>query len=162
MYINGSTDWGRVTHIYESVDQIIIGSDNGLAPTQCQNIMWASYGTYSPLSLFHVILDIIFKHSIGSGNDLLPSGNKPLPASTLNQISVPLMAWIRKSPYLYNLCCFFPDCIFICTLLLLMHHCTYHRRCVDFVLNYFIDVLSLVGPVMYVRMITQANCCFAS
>ena len=37
------THWGRVTHIYVS-KIIIIGSDNGLAPTRRQAIIWTNCG----------------------------------------------------------------------------------------------------------------------
>ena len=36
------THWGRVLHIYASVNQTIIGSDNGLSPGQRQAILWTN------------------------------------------------------------------------------------------------------------------------
>ena len=36
------THWGRVTHIYSSVDSTIIGSNNGLSPIWHQAIIWTS------------------------------------------------------------------------------------------------------------------------
>ena len=40
----GLTHWGRVTHIYASLNWVIIGSDNGLSPVRRQAIIWTNAG----------------------------------------------------------------------------------------------------------------------
>ena len=38
------THWGRVTHIYSSLNWVIIGSDNGMSPVRRQAIIWTNAG----------------------------------------------------------------------------------------------------------------------